>query len=168
LSGVIDQRRRAAGADGFYPTRCRPVQRYRQYRTAAVEEASTLGFGWRHTLDHHITFTEGHILWRDHENVTLRLPLPDRTMPASCNPLAGARAWCDKEDNTFVLSAPSLKGWLMHVVREPDGTQGRVSGFSASGDAGKSSMRARYPSGCSTLRGWRCISVTANTPGGHA
>jgi hypothetical protein len=29
-----------------------------------------------------------------------------------------------------VLSAPSLKGWLMHVVREPDGTQGRVSGFS--------------------------------------
>ncbi|UWX93372.1 DUF6531 domain-containing protein [Enterobacter mori] len=102
----------------------------RQYRTTAVEEASTLGFGWRHTLDHHITFTDSHILWRDHENVTLRLPLPDRATPASRNPLAGARAWCDKADDAFVLSAPSLKGWLMHVIREPDGTQGRVSGFS--------------------------------------
>ncbi|MBS7445168.1 DUF6531 domain-containing protein, partial [Enterobacter sp. 120016] len=47
----------------------------RQYRTTAVEEASTLGYGWRHTLDHRLTFTDSHILWRDHENVTLRLPL---------------------------------------------------------------------------------------------
>ncbi|MCS5456843.1 DUF6531 domain-containing protein [Enterobacter asburiae] len=102
----------------------------RQYRTTAVEEASTLGYGWRHTLDHRLTFTDSHILWRDHENVTLRLPLPDSTIPVSRNPLAGARAWCDNAENTFVLSAPSLNGWLMHVVRSADSPQGRVSGFS--------------------------------------
>ncbi|MBS7445167.1 hypothetical protein, partial [Enterobacter sp. 120016] len=82
------------------------------------------------TLDHRLTFTDSHILWRDHENVTLRLPLPDPTLPVSRNPLASARAWCDNAENTFVLSAPSLNGWLMHVVRSADSPQGRVSGFS--------------------------------------
>ncbi|TBL93452.1 RHS repeat-associated core domain-containing protein [Hafnia alvei] len=61
----------------------------RCYRSSAANSAHDLGFGWRHSLSHSLTFEDEKVIWHDDEHRTTTFPLPHPDAPLIVN-VAGA------------------------------------------------------------------------------
>ncbi|MEG1466936.1 MAG: RHS repeat-associated core domain-containing protein [Hafnia sp.] len=107
-----------------------PFSFVRQYRSSSVECDSVFGYGWSHSLQHSVRFTDEHIIWLNHENLTTTLPLPDQQIPSGVNPIGKAAVWLGSGGDEYLLSCAALEGWVMHVKRAANGEHGLITGFS--------------------------------------
>ncbi len=79
----------------------------RLYRTSAVEMDCGLGFGWSHSLAHRLSVVGDSVLWTDHENRSIALPLPSSSRPAITNSLAEAAIYLGEKPDELVLAQAS-------------------------------------------------------------
>ncbi|AZS49737.1 RHS repeat protein [Entomomonas moraniae] len=100
-----------------------PFNWTRLYRTSAVEINTGLGYGWSHSLSHHLRFTENNVIWTDHENRQITLPLPTEQCPAYTNNLAGAAIYLGNKDNEYILVQAGEQKNIYHFARTQAGAQ---------------------------------------------
>lgn len=100
-----------------------PFNWTRLYRTSAVEINTGLGYGWSHSLSHSLRFTENNVIWTDHENRQITLPLPTEQCPAYTNNLAGAAIYLGSKDNEYILVQVGEQKNFYHFARTQAGTQ---------------------------------------------
>ncbi|RQW63623.1 RHS repeat-associated core domain-containing protein [Vibrio viridaestus] len=98
----------------------------REYRTTACEINVGLGYGWSHTLAHHLEFKDGSVFWHDDENKVTTLPEPTEQSPEIYNDLASSAIFLGTEEGEFILASAGKP--FLHFKR--DGDIGRLSGFS--------------------------------------
>ncbi len=79
----------------------------RLYRTSAVERDCGLGFGWSHSLAHRLSVVGDSVVWTDHENRSIALPLPSSSRPAITNSLADAAIYLGENPDELVLAQAS-------------------------------------------------------------
>ena len=84
-----------------------PFEWTRLYRTSAVEVDCGLGFGWSHSLAHRLQVTGDSVVWADHENRPIALPLPSASRPAITNSLAEAAIYLGEKPDEWVLAQAS-------------------------------------------------------------
>ncbi|MGF6094367.1 RHS repeat-associated core domain-containing protein [Pseudomonas sp. 18175] len=84
-----------------------PFEWTRLYRTSAVEVDCGLGFGWSHSLAHRVEVAGDSVVWTDHENRSIALPLPTTTRPAITNSLAEAAIYLGSVPDELVLAQAS-------------------------------------------------------------
>ncbi|MBF6029386.1 RHS repeat protein [Pseudomonas sp. P115] len=84
-----------------------PFEWTRLYRTSAVEVDCGLGFGWSHSLAHRLSVVGDSVVWTDHENRSIALPLPSSSRPAITNSLAEAAIYLGEKPDELVLAQAS-------------------------------------------------------------
>ncbi|MBF6027000.1 RHS domain-containing protein [Pseudomonas sp. P115] len=84
-----------------------PFEWTRLYRTSAVEVDCGLGFGWSHSLAHRLSVVGDSVVWTDHENRSIALPLPSSSRPAITNSLAEAAIHLGEKPDELVLAQAS-------------------------------------------------------------
>ncbi|WP_156566931.1 hypothetical protein [Metakosakonia massiliensis] len=84
-----------------------PFSFSRLYRTACVGDNCGLGYGWSHSLNHHLTFDNEFAYWNDHEGRVVTLPIPEEAAPHVENPLAGSVLYLTQEGHYVAGSAGS-------------------------------------------------------------
>ncbi len=84
-----------------------PFEWTRLYRTSAVERDCGLGFGWSHSLAHRLSVVGDSVVWTDHENRSIALPLPSSSRPAITNSLAEAAIYLGDKPEELVLAQAS-------------------------------------------------------------
>ncbi|MCQ4168162.1 RHS repeat-associated core domain-containing protein [Hafnia paralvei] len=62
-----------------------PFAWQRCYRSSAASQNGNLGFGWRHSLSHSLTFEGEQVLWHDNEHRSTSFPLPHPDAPLVVN-----------------------------------------------------------------------------------
>ncbi|MDF9769722.1 RHS repeat-associated core domain-containing protein [Pseudomonas rhodesiae] len=84
-----------------------PFEWTRLYRTSAVEVDVGLGFGWSHALAQRLCVSGDSVVWTDHENRSITLPLPTVARPAITNSLAEAAIYLGSSPDELVLAQAS-------------------------------------------------------------
>ncbi|MGP4846209.1 RHS repeat-associated core domain-containing protein [Marinobacter sp. 1Y8] len=74
-----------------------PFDFKRLYRSGSSDRKLTMGYGWRHSLNHSLSFESDGIIWHDHEGKNTHLPAVD-TNPFASNSQAGMAIWRDGDD----------------------------------------------------------------------
>ncbi|MBA1296914.1 RHS repeat protein, partial [Pseudomonas lurida] len=77
------------------------------YRTSAVEVDVGLGVGWSHSLAQRLVVDGDSVVWTDHENRSITLPLPTVARPAITNSLAEAAIYLGASPDELVLAQAS-------------------------------------------------------------
>ncbi|WP_165857447.1 RHS repeat-associated core domain-containing protein [Marinobacter sp. JSM 1782161] len=93
-----------------------PFEFKRVYRSGSSDRQLHMGYGWRHSLNHSLTFDRDGITWHDHEGKNTRLPSLDLA-PFASNAQAGMAAW--RDGNTIVACAGE-KAPRYHFERHGD------------------------------------------------
>jgi RHS repeat-associated protein len=81
-----------------------PFDFTRLYRTSAAEIDVGLGFGWSHSLAHHLEIDGDTVLWIDHENRRTTFPLPTSERPAIHNSLSRAAIYLGDQPEELILA----------------------------------------------------------------
>lgn len=76
----------------------------RLYRSSAVETDSRLGYGWSHSLSHHLQLDDEGVLWTDNENRQTRFPMPSEQRPAIINSLAQSAIYLGDAPGELILN----------------------------------------------------------------
>src|SRR5690554_5886708 len=108
-----------------------PFEFKRVYRSGSSDRRLDMGYGWRHSLNHSLTFDNTGITWHDHEGKNTRLPELD-SAPFGINSQAGMAAWREGEEIVVCAGEKSLryhfvqKGGSGQLVRISDGYGNRL------------------------------------------
>ncbi|WP_245749905.1 RHS repeat-associated core domain-containing protein [Marinobacter zhejiangensis] len=98
-----------------------PFEFKRLYRSGSSDRRLDMGYGWRHSLNHSLSFSDQHITWHDHEGKNTRLPALDDE-PFGINSRSGMAAWKDGEE---IVVCAGEKAPRYHFRR--DGERGLLS-----------------------------------------
>lgn len=93
-----------------------PFEFKRVYRSGSSDRRLDMGYGWRHSLNHSLSFDGNSITWHDHEGKNTRLPELDST-PFGTNSQTGMAAWKDGEQ---IVACAGEKAPRYHFRREGD------------------------------------------------
>ncbi|KPQ28518.1 MAG: Rhs family protein [Marinobacter excellens HL-55] len=88
----------------------------RVYRSGSSDRRFDMGYGWRHSLNHSLSFEADGIIWHDHEGKNTRLPELD-SAPFGTNSQSGMAAWKDGE---LIVTCAGEKAPRYHFRREGD------------------------------------------------
>jgi RHS repeat-associated protein len=91
-----------------------PFDFTRLYRTSAVEIDCGLGFGWSHSLAHHLEIDGDTVIWIDHENRRTTFPLPNIERPTIHNSLSRAAIYLGDESEELILALAGEKSRFFH------------------------------------------------------
>lgn len=97
-----------------------PFEFRRVYRSGSSDRHLDMGYGWRHSLNHSLSFTEDSITWHDHEGKNTRLPALDNA-PFGSNSQSGMAAW---RDGAEIITCAGEKQPRYHFERH--GNEGRL------------------------------------------
>ena len=97
-----------------------PFEFKRVYRSGSSDRRLDMGYGWRHSLNHALTFDDGGITWHDHEGKNTRLPELE-SAPVGINSRAGMAVWRDGEEVVVCAGEKSLR---YHFLRS--GSSGQL------------------------------------------
>ncbi|QAY94131.1 DUF6531 domain-containing protein, partial [Pseudomonas sp. ACM7] len=91
-----------------------PFDFTRLYRTSAAEIDCGLGFGWSHSLAHHLEIDGETVIWIDHENRRTTFPLPNSERPAINNSLSRAAIYLGDEPEELILAQAGDEARFYH------------------------------------------------------